>query len=77
MQYTKRDWRNRNKIKTPRGAIWMSIPVKVKGKFFQAIRDAKVSENNWNQKHWELIKINYSKAGAFFRKIKTFLKIYI
>jgi len=27
MQYTKRDWRNRNKIKTPKGAVWMSIPV--------------------------------------------------
>ncbi len=31
MQYTKRDWRNRNKIKTESGAKWLSMPVNVKG----------------------------------------------
>ena len=25
MQYTRRDWRNRNKIKTPSGLQWLSI----------------------------------------------------
>ena len=35
MQYTKRDWRNRNKIKTPQGLQWLTIPVKVKGKYNQ------------------------------------------
>lgn len=65
MQYTKRDWRNRNKIKTPEGPEWMSIPVEVKGKYFQAIKDTKVSESDWNKKHWNLIKENYSKADNF------------
>ncbi len=27
LQYTKGDWRNRNKIKTPRGAQWITVPV--------------------------------------------------
>ena len=27
MQFTTRDWRNRNKIKTPQGLYWLSIPV--------------------------------------------------
>lgn len=43
MQYTKRDWRNRNQIKTAQGVQWLSIPVEVKGKYSQAIREA-VSE---------------------------------
>jgi hypothetical protein len=30
VQYTRRDWRNRNKIKTPKGLQWLTIPVKVK-----------------------------------------------
>ena len=34
MQYTRRDWRNRNKIKTPDGLKWLTIPVVNKGKFF-------------------------------------------
>jgi len=31
-QYTRRDWRNRNKIKTPYGLKWLTVPVDVKGK---------------------------------------------
>ena len=36
MQYTKRDWRNRNMLITPNGPKWLSIPIDVKGKFFYA-----------------------------------------
>ena len=31
MQYTKNDWRNRNKIKTQSGLIWLTIPCETKG----------------------------------------------
>ena len=37
MQYTRRDWRNRNKIKTKDGSKWITIPVQVKGKYYQKI----------------------------------------
>ncbi len=33
VQYTRRDWRNRNLIKTPQGLRWLTIPVEVKGKY--------------------------------------------
>jgi hypothetical protein len=33
MQYTKRDWRNRNRIKTSQGLQWLTVPVQVKGRF--------------------------------------------
>jgi hypothetical protein len=65
MQYTKRDWRNRNKIKTPQGVQWLTIPVEVKGKFSQKINDTKVSDRNWNKSHWDTIRHNYSKAESF------------
>lgn len=65
VQYTKRDWRNRNKIKTAQGLQWLSIPVLVKGKFFQSIRDTKVSENTWAKKHWKSISHAYSQAPFF------------
>ena len=42
MQYTKRDWRNRNKVQTPNGLQWLSIPVMVKGKYFQKISKTKI-----------------------------------
>lgn len=69
MQYTKRDWRNRNQIKTPQGIQWLSIPVEVKGKYFQSIKDTKISEHNWNEKHWKILQANYAKA-FFFKDYK-------
>ena len=42
MQYTRRDWRNRNQIKTVDGKKWLTIPVDSKGKFFQKINETKV-----------------------------------
>lgn len=77
VQYTKRDWRNRNKIKTLNGADWMTIPVTVKGKYYQLIKDTKISDSKWNIKHWELIKANYSKSKAFLNFKEFFEDLYL
>ena len=42
VQYTRRDWRNRNKIKTKNGPIWLTVPVKAKGKYYQKITDPEI-----------------------------------
>lgn len=73
MQYTKRDWRNRNKIKTPNGLLWLSIPVEVKGKYFQKISETKISDPGWNKDHWNIIKHNYAKA-PFFAEYKDWME---
>lgn len=65
VQYTRRDWRNRNKIKTSNGAQWISVPVEVKGKFLQRIRETRVSNGRWAQEHWRSILHSYSKAKFF------------
>ena len=59
VQYTKRDWRNRNKIKTNNGLKWLTIPVEVKGKYYQKIKDAVISNLDWSKKHWRIIESNY------------------
>ena len=41
-QLTRRDWRNRNRIKTPNGPRWVTIPVDAKAMFEQAIKDTRV-----------------------------------
>ena len=43
VQFAKRDWRNRNRIKTHDGLHWLSIPVNVSGRYFQAIKDVTIS----------------------------------
>jgi len=65
MQYTKRDWRNRNMIKTAQGPQWLSIPVEVKGKYFQKICDTVISDKDWAKNHWKSISLNYSKSDCF------------
>lgn len=65
MQYTRRDWRNRNKIKTPNGPMWLTIPVEVKGKYFQKIKETVISDRDWSRKHWKTIVHHYSRAKYF------------
>ena len=66
MQYTKRDWRNRNKIKTPQGLQWLTIPVHTKAKYYQKISEVMISDKDWATEHWQKIKQNYFKAKFFF-----------
>lgn len=65
MQYTKRDWRNRNYIKTPQGLKWLSIPVEVSGKFHQKINETLIIDKSWNRSHLESIKQNYKNASCY------------
>lgn len=65
MQYTRRDWRNRNQIKTPQGVQWITVPVKVRGKYHQAIRETEIDGNAWQLSHWKTIAQNYRKAPYF------------
>ena len=62
MQYTRRDWRNRNKIKTAQGVRWLSIPVQVAGKYSQKINETLVSDKEWAARHWRTIQSNYSRS---------------
>lgn len=65
VQYTKRDWRNRNVIKTPQGLHWLSIPVKVKGRYHQAIDEVEVADSQWVARHWQTIEMAYRRAPRF------------
>jgi hypothetical protein len=65
VQYTRRDWRNRNRIKTPTGAQWLSVPVQVKGRYTQRIRDTLIDGNGWAGHHWKALQLNYRRAAGF------------
>jgi hypothetical protein len=77
MQYTRRDWRNRNKIKTPQGLKWLSIPVQVKGKYYQKICDTAASDKSWASIHWQTIKQYYSKSEFFGHYKDVFEECYL
>lgn len=75
-QYTKRDWRNRNIIKSPNGPLWLTIPVEVKGRYDQKIKDTKVADPLWGKSHWKSISASYRKAQNFDEVANTLAPFY-
>lgn len=65
VQYTERDWRNRNQIMTRDGPRWLSIPVLKTGKFGQTVAQAQVADSGWARKHWATIQNAYSRSPNF------------
>lgn len=64
-QYTTRDWRNRNKIKTSQGAQWLTVPVKV-GSRAQLIRETSTAPDYfWRPKHAKTIMLAYGRSRYF------------
>jgi len=64
-QYTKNDWRNRNRIKTANGPTWLTIPVATAGQFYQPIADARCTNHTWAAKHWRSLSQAYARAPYF------------
>ena len=73
MQYTRRDWRNRNKIKTPNGVQWLTVPVKVKDKYYQKIKDTEINGSDWASAHWKSLIQNYRRA-PYYKEIADWLE---
>jgi hypothetical protein len=65
VQYTRRDWRNRNRIKVPDGLRWLSIPVQTKGSFDQRIDQTRIADAGWRRSHWSAIQQAYRRAPHF------------
>lgn len=75
VQYTKRDWRNRNKIKTNHGMKWLTIPVG--SATDQLIYEVVISDHAWALKHWKSIGQFYSRAPYFKRYQNFFEHVYL
>jgi hypothetical protein len=64
VQYVKRHWHNRNRIKTANGVEWLTIPVIAKGRFEQPIDQVEI-EKPWAEKHWRALELAYRRAPFF------------
>lgn len=76
VQFAKRSWQQRNQIKTPNGAQWITMPVSSSGKRDQLIKDTVVSqEGNPGEKIISALKTNYSKAPFFKAHSEPFFSL--
>jgi hypothetical protein len=67
VQFTRRDWRSRNQIKTRDGLAWLSIPVQTRGRYTQLIQETMTSDSEWARRHWQTLRANYAKTPHFDR----------
>ncbi len=66
VQYTSRDWRNRNKIVTSNGVAWLTIPIDATSTSNQAqISEVRLANEKWKEKHIEVVRRNYSRSNHF------------
>jgi hypothetical protein len=65
VQYTKGDWRNRNKIKTPAGLVWITVPVHYRHTG-QLIMETEICyDRDWVSEHIGAITASYRTAPFF------------
>jgi WbqC-like protein family. len=76
VQFTRRDWRNRNRIKTAHGLHWLTIPVKVKGRYHQSVRETEIEGSSWAESHWQTIRHGYARAACFEEMAPILEKVY-
>jgi hypothetical protein len=75
VQYKKNEFQNRNRIKTVDGWQWLTVPVTYR--FPQRIREVGVNQTvNWQRKHLQALKSNYSKAPFFETYYANFEELY-
>ena len=74
VQFTRRDWRNRNIIKNGESKQWLTIPVENKGNFGTArVMDMKIADYNWTDKHLSKLEGAY-KSSDFWAEFLEFLQ---
>lgn len=66
VQFAKKSWHHRNRIKSHSGELMMVVPVKTSGRQFQQIGEVAIDDSQqWARKHLRSIEINYAPAPFF------------
>ncbi len=71
LQFTKNDWRNRNKIKTAQGLKWLSIPVGTNVN--RLICEVALHDTSWQYSHWDSLRQQYGNS-PFFKLYRPFFE---
>ena len=79
VQYRNKGYQNRNRIKTPKGAHWLTVPIV--HDWGQAINTVKINQTEqngvpWEELHLRTLQVNYGKAPFYDKYIGIFENIY-
>jgi hypothetical protein len=78
VQFSKGNWTNRNRIKSPHGEIMLTVPISIKGQSFQKISEININMNepNWRKKHLKTLEQYYSKGNYYHQYLSLLKDIY-
>lgn len=77
VQFDKKSWQNRNRIRTKEGWTWLTVPTLTKGKREQLISEVEINNKiDWKKKHFNSIKLNYGKTDYYTVYIDFFEDLY-
>lgn len=77
VQFEKNSFINRNRIKTPQGAQWLTIPVKTRGHLAGTLRDTQIDNSkNWRADHLKAISLTYRKTAHFAERFAKLEALY-
>lgn len=66
VQFEKRSWQQRNRIKTPQGELYLTVPVLSKNRFFQRIDEVEIdAQSSFIRDHLRAVESNYGRAPYF------------
>ncbi len=77
VQFEKQSWQQRNRIKTPTGLMWLTVPVEFRGLLGQKIQEVEIRESAFARKHLRSIEVSYGRApffGEYFPQISSILQ---
>jgi hypothetical protein len=77
VQFTRRDWRSRNRIKTKDGLAWLTIPIASKGKYDQRICETTIASPEWGARHWRTLCGAYGRTEGFAALAPVFEPIFL
>lgn len=75
VQFTRRDWRTRNRVKSAQGAHWLTIPVGAQT--HRLICEVELADSRWQAKHWQTLQTNYGRCPHFVRYRDYFAHVYL
>jgi hypothetical protein len=77
VQFEKQSWQQRNRIKTPIGLQWLTVPVLFRGRFGQLINEVEIRDIEFWRNHLRAIELNYRRAPFFdeyFEELRSRIK---
>ena len=77
VQFEKNSFINRNRIKTPQGVQWLTIPVSSRGHLSSDLRETRIDNSrDWRADHLKALALNYRRTPHFAMRFARLEHLY-